>query len=755
MEDRTLLATMLWSNAAGGDWDTASNWVNSVNSSDHHVPTTSDDAQINLTGITVTHTSSTSDSVNSVTVASGVTLSLSSGKLSIAAASTNSGTLAIGAATLAGAGTLTNAGSLTISGGTIAAPLVNQGTIVVPASTTTVSGAFSNAAGATIEIQGNGQYGSAALSATAGLSNSGTIDLTTTYDGYGETLTVTGGALVNASGGTISTSAGTGGPRTITAQLDNQAGATLLINEGTTLNSSGASSNEGTITVNAGLTISQSGTSPSFTNTGSVTDAAGQALTFNSGTVDQNGGTIGGAGALALNSLTLTLGASFSTATMAVNLYSTTVNGPGTLTNAAGKTLTLTYGTVNAPLVNQGTIVVPASTATVSGAFGNAAGATIEIQGNGQYGSAALNATAGLSNSGTIDLTSALGYSEALTVTGGTLVNVSGGIISASAPGGGGRTITAQLDNQAGATLLINEGTTLNSTGAASNEGTITVNAGLTVSQSGSSPSFTNTGAISIASGQTLAVNSGTVNQNAGSISGAGSLALNNLTFDLGASFSTASAGLSLYSTTVNGPGTLTNAAGKTLTLTYATVNAPLVNQGTIVVPASTTTVSGAFSNAAGATIEIQGNGQYGSAALSATAGLSNSGTIDLTSALGYSEALTVTGGTLVNASGGIISASAPGGGGRTITAQLDNQAGATLLINEGTTLNSTGAASNEGTITVNAGLTVSQSGTNPSFTNTGTISIASGQTLAVSGGVLGNFQNGTLTAGTYQISGT
>src|SRR5208337_1959992 len=63
MENRTLLATMIWTNSAGGDWDVASNWVNSANPSDQHVPTSSDDAQINISGITVTHSSNTSDSV--------------------------------------------------------------------------------------------------------------------------------------------------------------------------------------------------------------------------------------------------------------------------------------------------------------------------------------------------------------------------------------------------------------------------------------------------------------------------------------------------------------------------------------------------------------------------------------------------------------------------------------------------------------------------------------------------------------------
>src|SRR5271166_1401177 len=82
MEDRTLLATMNWINPAGGDWDTASNWVNTANSSDHHVPTSSDDAVINFTGATVTHASGTSDSIDSLT--SQASINLSNGSLSLA-----------------------------------------------------------------------------------------------------------------------------------------------------------------------------------------------------------------------------------------------------------------------------------------------------------------------------------------------------------------------------------------------------------------------------------------------------------------------------------------------------------------------------------------------------------------------------------------------------------------------------------------------------------------------------------------------
>jgi len=55
LEDRTLLASIIWDSSAGGDWDVASNWVNAANPNDHHVPTASDDATISQAGITVTH----------------------------------------------------------------------------------------------------------------------------------------------------------------------------------------------------------------------------------------------------------------------------------------------------------------------------------------------------------------------------------------------------------------------------------------------------------------------------------------------------------------------------------------------------------------------------------------------------------------------------------------------------------------------------------------------------------------------------
>ena len=117
LEARTLLATYVWTNPAGGDWDTASNWVNQADSSNHQVPTGADDAQINMSNITVTHATSASDAVNSLT--SSATLSISNGSLTVATTSSISGGLTLSGGTLAGAGTINVSGPTNWSGGTM------------------------------------------------------------------------------------------------------------------------------------------------------------------------------------------------------------------------------------------------------------------------------------------------------------------------------------------------------------------------------------------------------------------------------------------------------------------------------------------------------------------------------------------------------------------------------------------------------------------------------------------------------------
>jgi len=183
----------------------------------------------------------------------------------------------------------------------------------------------------------------ASLIVANGFTNNGVIELTATSGGaIGSILTVTNGTLVNAAGGTISALAGTGGSRTLTAQLDNQ--GTLSLDTALTINKASADhTNSGTIDVSGGnLTLTQSGTTPSFTNSGALTIAGGRTMSVSAGTLIYDGGGVTGGGALTISMATVTLNAGLSNASVAITINSSTVNGPATLTNAAGQTLSIT-----------------------------------------------------------------------------------------------------------------------------------------------------------------------------------------------------------------------------------------------------------------------------------------------------------------------------------------------------------------------------------------------------------------------------
>src|SRR5262249_36505283 len=160
-------------------------------------------------------------------------------------------------------GTLSGATSVTmVNGGvTAGATLINQGTLTILPGSSVFNGAFSNARGATPRLQADFFNGNRALTVAQGFTHAGTIDLTATSSiGNSDILTVSSGTLVNT--GAITATVGTGGGRTIAAQFDNQ--GTITTNQPLTINSTGQSRNEGTISVGGGnLTISQSGTGAS------------------------------------------------------------------------------------------------------------------------------------------------------------------------------------------------------------------------------------------------------------------------------------------------------------------------------------------------------------------------------------------------------------------------------------------------------------------------------------------------------------
>ena len=76
LEDRNLLSTVNWIGGSG-DWDTAANWLDATTLT-NHVPGPSDNAVINVPGVTVTAASNVTDSVQSISNQDSLILSAGS-----------------------------------------------------------------------------------------------------------------------------------------------------------------------------------------------------------------------------------------------------------------------------------------------------------------------------------------------------------------------------------------------------------------------------------------------------------------------------------------------------------------------------------------------------------------------------------------------------------------------------------------------------------------------------------------------------
>jgi len=708
-----------------------------------------------------------------IAIAATDTMAVQGGLLAYSGGSINTGVLAISSATVdasqdfttataaltltnstwGGSGTLTIASSTTlaIAASTINSPVDNQGTLTVHGSTA-FNAAVTNAATGTLRLQGHGSFGTANMTVANGFTNNGTVVLTDTTSSYGAALNVTSGTLTNAVGATITASAGAGGPRSLNAQLDNQ--GTLTLNRPLTLNkASAAQLNSGTIAVLGKLTILQTGTSPSFTNTGAINIASGDTVAVTGGAFNYSGGAMAGPGAISFASTSLTLTPDLTTGAVAFTFTSTTVGGTGHVIVDPSTQLQVRASTINAKLVNQGQLDLHGSTA-INDSLTNASGATLRLQGDGTSGTANITVANGFTNSGALVLTDTTScYGAVLNLPAGqTLTNAPGATIDAALGTNGPRTLNLELNNRG--TVTLNRPLTINRASAQHvNSGTIAVSGGdLTLTQSGTTPSFTTSGTITIGAGRTLTITGGTLNYNAGTVGGSGTLAISAATVSTTLDFSTATTALTLTNGTWGGSGKLTVAAGTLLDVRGSTINSRLVNLGNLDAHGSTT-FNDSVSNASGATLRLQGNGSYGTSALTVLNGFTNDGTIVLTdSTSSYGATLHVTNGTLTNAAGALIRADSGTNGPRTLDAQLDNEG--TLTLARPLTLTKASAQHvNRGTINANAKLTISQSGTTPSFRQLGTIAIRTGDTVALSAGTF-VYDSGTISGGALSLSG-
>src|SRR5690348_16680678 len=279
---------------SSGSWNTAANWSSGA------VPTSSDTVALGGTNagsayaVTVDSaalvgaltlsaangatldlkanlTASTSITVNSgstinTTGASG-TIALNGGSTGIS----NSGTVAVTAATLSIVGNLTDnsGGAVTVASGT----------------TLTTSGAVTNSSGATITISGTFTE-----SGTSAVSNAGTITLSggTLQDTNASAVAINNTGTINSSGTSALTDSNggitntgtihvTGGTLTVTGALTDNSGGALTIDSLAALTTASA------LTNNSGATITISGT---LTETGTA------AINNSGGTITLSGGTL-------------------------------------------------------------------------------------------------------------------------------------------------------------------------------------------------------------------------------------------------------------------------------------------------------------------------------------------------------------------------------------------------------------------------------------------------------------------------------
>ncbi|MBN1911512.1 MAG: PEP-CTERM sorting domain-containing protein [Pirellulales bacterium] len=519
----------------------------------------------------------------------------------------------------------------------------------------------------TLLIQGNPTGSHATLYATNGLSNSGTITMDSASGSYSCALDVTSGTLANLGAGVINIEPGAGGSRYLRANLTND--GTVNVNTVTQfIESNGVYTNNGQLNVAANKSVTISGSNQTFNQNGGTLNLTG-ALAVSNATFNYNGGTI--VGTPILNDIM------FSIAPAATNPAIFEIRGTSTLTSN----------------INAGQIVA---------LFGNSIG-----------GHATLTSPTGFTNAGTLNLTSANGgYSSILDITIGTLTNAAGGNLTFSPGTGGTRQLRASLLNEG--TVHVNTDTTfLESNGTYTNQGTLNIHAGKTL---------------------TINVKGQTFNQDAGLLDINGALSLYNLTF---------------------------NYNGGTIVGTPSLNDASLSIAPTATNPASfvLSGINGLSSDIhPGQSVALIGNSSGGHAILYSL-GFTNAGTLTLSSTDGgYSSEFHTETGTLTNAATGVLDILPGTGGARTLWASLINNGTVNVDANTNFT-QSHGTYTNNGQLNIAAGKVLLIAGGDETLNqNAGTLDIngellLSGLTVNYNGGAI--LGTPTLRSTTFNIAPT
>ena len=277
--------------------------------------------------------------------------------------------------------TIPSGQSLTLANGTMASPVVNNGLLLIRGSVS-LTGALTTGNGSILRIDGINTYGGAVATFANGFTNSAAIELMDHVAGYGATLAVTNGTLTNAASGTITAFQGANGPRTLTAQLDNQGTLAVSTSLGLTINKANAThTNSAVINLTTGDLVVSGGT-PSFTNSGTITVASGRTFLQTVGTLTNAGviqgpGTLAAAGVTFINNATLNIQNATTAGSMTVNTGYTQSGAGSALNIKLGGT---TAGTTFDRLVVNGTATLGGTlNVTLFNGFSATAGNTFVI----------------------------------------------------------------------------------------------------------------------------------------------------------------------------------------------------------------------------------------------------------------------------------------------------------------------------------------------------------------------------------------
>jgi hypothetical protein len=445
----------------------------------------------------------------------------------------------------------------------------------------------------------------------------------------------------------------------------------------------------------------------------------------------------------------------------ALDFQGSTLEGPGTLTNRGAITLgktPSTGSTIEAPLVNVGSITVKNGIHAITGDLTTEHGSTLTMYIDNIYGATGttLDVTNGI-NHGTIELTAEV--IGGVTLGGGTLVNASDGTILVNrGTGGTGRDIKLTLDNQG----VINANTYLTFKAPLTNSGQIQANSGVSVSGIGSS--FTNRGQVNMVGGSFSVSNSTFVHDTGAQYSGSYPyyLSLTTATTTLLTDFSPA-CDVDITNSSIAGSGPSIT-VGPDLTVSLFgdnTIGVPVTikGDGTVGVWNGASQITGLVTVESGGGFFIDA---YTKATTLTVSEVVNWGEITLKSWSGSYDA-TLAGAKVTNMADPVNSKygylrTYSVGGGRTLAAELDNQ-GTIVVEQSPLTIDKTSAHhTSSGTIYARQNLTVLQTGTDPPgvFTNTGWILMDTGKTMTVTGGTFTNGPGGQFRgSATFDVSAT